>query len=763
MKIGIVTHYYKSINYGGNLQAFALCKALEKLGYEAEQISLDRSKDISIKSRLKRCVKRILKPNLKNRSNFKIREKAFWGFNQNVIPHSHTIYSEKTIHKSADDYDAFITGSDQVWHPYAVCDAYLLKFAPSTKIKLSYAASIAHNILTTTQKHRYKKALADFNAISVRENEGKNLIGPLSPCRVEVTLDPTLLLSKDEWLEIADNYEQQDEYLFCYFLGDDIKQRELATEYAKKNNLKVVTLPHLLGKWRKCDKSFGDYKLYDVTPQRLLSLINNAKCIFTDSFHAMVFSSIFEKEYFVFQRSGAKAMSSRITTLACLLETQTHFCDSEDKMSLEYIEGVEKIDYSKESLAFLSMKDKSLHFLKNNISNSELKEQRAINVADNKNCSGCHACVSICPKKCIDMISDEEGFLYPLVNHDKCIKCGLCIKHCPIATPNESTKTIDDIQAFGAYNKDESVRNNSSSGGIFTALAETIIENEGVVFGAAFNDDFSVSHKEAFTKDELVKFRGSKYVQSEIGDSYKKAKNYLEQGKIVLFSGTPCQIGGLYSYLGKKYDNLITQDIICHGVPSPMVWKKYIKQREEEAKQQTRSVLFKDKKTGWKTYSITLKFNNGKQYTQKATSDLMMKAFIGNLCLRPSCYGCSFKELIRQSDITLADYWGINKISPQMDDDKGLSLVIVNSNKGKNILQRIESKIVKFDASLETAVLYNSSMIKSSIMPHNRASFMTKIKDGDFDKVAKAHLKPSLIKRIKSLIKRIIKKIIGRK
>ena len=365
MKIGIITHYFNSKNYGGNFQAYALCRVLNELGYNAEQISFDR-KDKSLKSTIKRTIKRFLHPNLCNRKSFKAREKAFKGFNQGLIPHSR-VYDDKSISLCANDYDVLITGSDQVWHPHAVCDAYLLSFAPSSKTKLSYAASVAHNALTDAQKSRYQKALCDYKAISVRESEGKELIAPLAPCNVEVTLDPTLLLSKEQWLEVAEEYSIEEKYLFCYFLGCSVEQRRLATDYARKNNLKIVTLPNLLGKNRDCDKRFGDYKLYDVSPQKLLSIINGAECVFTDSFHATVFSLIFEKEHFVFHRDGKKSMSSRITTLTTLFGTQSHFCDTEDKSTLEYIENVQKVDYSQRFTEYIDLKNKSLDFLKNNL------------------------------------------------------------------------------------------------------------------------------------------------------------------------------------------------------------------------------------------------------------------------------------------------------------------------------------------------------------------------------------------------------------
>lgn len=366
MKVGIITHYYKSTNYGGNLQAYALCRVIEGMGHTVEQISFDTSRDKGLVYSAKRLARKILKPSLKNRSNFAIRKKAFEQFNQGLIPHSR-VYSEKNIHKCVNDYDVFITGSDQVWHPFVACNGYLLEFVPSSKKKLSYSASIAHNELTEKQRERYKNALSDYSAISVRENEAVEILKPLASKKIEVVLDPTLLLTKNEWLEIADDVHINEDYIFCYFLGSDEKQRSVASEFARKNNLKIATLPHLLGQYRECDSSFGDYKLYDVTPQKLISIINNSKCVFTDSFHATVFSLICEKEHFVFQRSGHKSMSSRIYTLCSLFDTQEHFCDTEDKTTLSYIESLEKIDYSKEKEAFVKQKEASLAFLKSNL------------------------------------------------------------------------------------------------------------------------------------------------------------------------------------------------------------------------------------------------------------------------------------------------------------------------------------------------------------------------------------------------------------
>ena len=760
MKVGIITHYYKSENYGGNLQAYALCKAISDLGHDVEQISFQRPTSKSkIKAIRNTCsnVKSNMHPITKK--NIKLRKKAILKFNEK-IPHS-PVYVGNEISKCADKYDAFITGSDQVWHPMAVCDAYLLKFAPSNKTKLSYSASVATTELSDEAKARYKKAFYDYSAISVREENAVSLISELTSLDVELTLDPTLLLKKEQWLEIAEPLEINEKYLFCYFLGSDKEHRRLAKEYAAKNNLKIVNLSNLSGEHRRADNNFGSYKLYDVTPNRLISLINGAECVFTDSFHVSVFSNLFEKEHFVFQRNGYKGMNSRIYTLATLFNTQARFCDTDDKLTLKYIEGVKGAKISSEPDALLKSREKSISYLRRNLVPKKIKNR--IEITDPSKCSGCHSCYSVCPSSCISMVPDKEGFLYPTVEEKDCILCGACIKACPIITKNNETGSIDQITAYGAYNKDQSIRQKSSSGGIFTLLAQSIIARGGVVFGASFNEDFSVSHSAALTVEELGKFRGSKYVQSTIGNAYKEAKSYLEQGRDVLFTGTPCQIGGLYSYLKKDYDNLYTQDIICHGVPSPAVWKSYIEQRKKEVDASSvSSVFFKDKRTGWKTYSISIDFGDDKIYSKRASLDTMMKAFLKNLCLRPSCHDCSFKEKVRQSDITLADFWGADSIIPKWDDDKGLSLVIVNSQKGKKMFDSIKEQTEYVQTDFEKAISYNSSMIKSAKPSPLRDRFMSEIQDGDFDAVVNKHLitpKRTLKSRLKAYIKKILRRL----
>lgn len=381
-----------------------------------------------------------------------------------------------------------------------------------------------------------------------------------------------------------------------------------------------------------------------------------------------------------------------------------------------------------------------------------------INIIDESRCSGCHACSNICPQKCIEMKCDNEGFWYPKINHSVCVNCGLCEKVCPIINQkHNSVKREPDT--YAAFSKNEEIRMNSSSGGMFTLIAEYIINQNGVVFGACFDNGFNVIHDYAENIEELHKFRGSKYVQSKIGNTYKQVKMFIDNGRVVLFTGTPCQIAGLYSYLEKDYDNLVTQDIICHGVPSPKVWRKYIDFREKSENAGVKNVSFRNKTYGWKRYSVLVEFENNKESITIRFKDMMIKAFLSKNCLRPSCHSCSFKNINRQSDITLADFWGIENIIPEMNDDKGTSLLILNSDKAKVLFNNIKENTIFKESKLEEAIKYNTAMIKSAPKNSKRKIFMKEIDEKPFDKVVKKYCEPSKVMRIMLFQRKVLGKI----
>ena len=382
-----------------------------------------------------------------------------------------------------------------------------------------------------------------------------------------------------------------------------------------------------------------------------------------------------------------------------------------------------------------------------------------INIVQKDKCTACQACFNICPQKSISMIYDSEGFLYPKVNKELCIDCGLCNKVCPI---NKKRKTNNQGIAYLCMNKDINVRLESSSGGVFSLLAECVIAEGGKVFGAAYNEKFDIVHIEIDKTEDICMLRGSKYAQSNIGDVYAKVKEYMNNGQTVLFSGTPCQIGGLKSFLGKDYDKLILQDIICHGVPSPGIWRKYVKYREENSGSKTIKISQRDKTSGWEQYSMNFKFKNGTEYRKIFSEDIFMRGFLSDLYCRPSCYNCHFKSIERESDITLADFWGIKNIHPEYCDNKGVSLVFVNSVKGEKIFDKIKDKLVLKTVDINEAVKYNSAAYESCVMPNGRKKIMKKIQHKNFFNYVDKYTKKNFCNRCLSKIKKYIKRMIYR-
>lgn len=358
------------------LQAYALCKVLNCEGVDAKQISYNMA-DSRIAYR--NCIYKVLWKCLRMARNksqdlchiiisFKLnkRKKTLKKF-RDFIPHTKIVYDLKTIYK-CNDFDIYITGSDQVWNPSWYDDAFLLKFVGQNKVKMSYAASIGKNKLTDESKSRFVNALNSYNAISVREERAAKMLRELVNKPVELVLDPTLLITRKEWESVCSGDYPKEKYVFCYFLGDNIQQRNLAIEYSKTKHLKLVSVPYLNGKYRKADFDMKCMEIYDMSPCRFLQLIKNAECVFTDSFHATVFAHIFRRNFFVFVHSGASVeMSNRLYTLTNMFGTEGRVCDSDEKKSLQYLLGSDFINYNKEFSKFEQIKKRSIAFLRDNI------------------------------------------------------------------------------------------------------------------------------------------------------------------------------------------------------------------------------------------------------------------------------------------------------------------------------------------------------------------------------------------------------------
>ena len=373
-------------------------------------------------------------------------------------------------------------------------------------------------------------------------------------------------------------------------------------------------------------------------------------------------------------------------------------------------------------------------------------------------CTGCGACRNICPADCIQMTPDPEGFLYPRVDAEACISCGLCEQTCPVLNLHQGVSPDVLPEAYAAYSRDPQIRGSSSSGGVFTELSRYVLHRGGVVFGAAMDEGLQVVHRCVETEEALSALRGSKYVQSSIGLTYRQVRQFLKEGRPVLFTGTPCQIGGLHRFLKQDYDNLITQDVVCHGVPSADVWKAYLKFREEQLGQQLQQVDFRKKVPGWRHYSLKLELADGTEYTCEAAQDPYMRAFVKDLSLRPSCYQCAFKGLHRCADITLADFWGVEHVCPEMDDDKGTSLVLLHTEKGRAVFAEIKEQLHVKPTDAKAAGAYNPAMVKPPVPHIQRPHFYGQLASEQFDSLVNAACpKKSLIRRIRDKLKRVLR------
>lgn len=352
-----------------------------------------------------------------------------------------------------------------------------------------------------------------------------------------------------------------------------------------------------------------------------------------------------------------------------------------------------------------------------------------IQITDKKNCCGCSACTLVCPKHCIRMSQDNEGFLYPIVKEANCIGCGLCERVCHELHPFAKQSPL---KVYAAINKDDQIRLNSSSGGIFYLLAEKTITAGGVVFGARFDEQWQVVIGYAETIDGIRTFMGSKYVQARIETAYTDAKQFLQKGRKVLFSGTPCQIAGLYHFLKKDYDNLLTVDVICHGAPSPKVWGRYLDEVVTAGRKAIEDVQFRNKRNGWKQFNFIMNYNEDERSISLCSchkDNHYMRAFLSDIILRPSCHDCKAKHGRSHSDITLADCWGIKSEMPEMDDDKGTSLVFVNTDKGYAALDW--SKITHIETTAEKVIKHNPAYYLSVAANPKREDFFIRLDESD--------------------------------
>lgn len=372
-------------------------------------------------------------------------------------------------------------------------------------------------------------------------------------------------------------------------------------------------------------------------------------------------------------------------------------------------------------------------------------------------CCGCGVCVSACPVQAIKMVVDEEGFEYPIVNEKTCISCDRCNTVCPFCNISGCSNNL--IETYAVKHRNEEVRMHSRSGGIFTALSDVVLSLGGTVYGAVIDDDFCVKHVRATEKFDRDKMCGSKYVQSSTYEIWEKVKEDINIGRIVLFSGTSCQIDGLKKFIGKDPDNLYCVDIVCHGVPSPKVLKKYISWQEKRARSKCIKLDFRNKKDfGWADHIETLWMKNGTRIDSKVYT----RIFYSDYPLRPSCYVCPYKSINHPGDLSIADYWHVDDACPGINDNKGISLVLINTLKGMHFFEKVSDSIESRKTKIEDSM--QKPFYESSSCPADRDKFWMFLSQCEFDQVAQKYgqfsIKESLNERL-YLFKTKIKKMLN--
>ena len=773
-KVGIVSCYFKD-NYGSMLQAYATKKILDNNNIPNETINIDYNKDFK-KGKRKYYATQIFnfkfiknkfgmikmkfqkKLNKELGKNIAIRTNKYKEFRREINLSRTSNNYEDLTNQAKEKYSDIIVGSDQLWLPVnVVADYYTLNWVPEDINKISYSTSFGFSSIPAKYYEQYKKFLSRINHLSTREKSGVDIIKEITGKEAKLVCDPTILLKKEEWeKECSSTPIYTEKYILCYFLGNNIEHRKFAEKLKEKTGCKIVSLNHA-DEYVKYSDEFCDYAPYGIGPREWINLIKNAEYICTDSFHGTVFSIIFNKTFFDFRRHNSKSKNSTNSRIDSLLDV-AGINKERILIGTENVEEVlkYKIDYEKVNINIEDFREKSKLWLLNAIT-WEDNGCKHIDISDKEDCCGCTACKNICPVNAIEMKEDEEGFLYPFVDKEKCIKCGKCKKVCPII----NKQCFDDYKprAYLFQNKDDNVRKDSTSGGFSTAIGKYVIEKNGVVFGASFDEDFNVIHSEANNVEELSKFRKSKYVQSNLTDTFVKVKKYLDNGKLVLFSGMPCQVAGLNNFLEKKYDNLILMDIMCHSVPSPLVYKNYKKYILNKMKaNKIKDINFRDKsRYGYKYSLITIKTDN-EIYSEGIDTDPYLRAFFKDYSVRPTCYKCNFKTMKRISDFTIWDCFNINELDKSFDDDKGTTRILVQSEKGQNIINKLENSKIE-EINLNKAISKVREMTKSVKYNSNREKFFKELNENTNEDIFEKYFPINIKTRLNSGIRKFLSTI----
>lgn len=751
MKIGILTWLHNG-NYGSVLQAYALQKALRHQGYQTENIDYAPSTVKKVENLIKNknslklflekwdayCAKKVAG----SPRELSEKQKKFEDFRENYINITRRYSSPKEVATIDGEYDAYICGSDQIWSPVLLNPVFYFDFLSDTERKIAYACSFGVSSIKGKKATKITNYLNRFDYISVRESSGCEIVKNLTGKVVPVMPDPTLLLQRTDWDKVSKYNLNLNKYIFCYFLSWNEDYWKYVENVSQQLGYQIVIVPSVKQTYQVDAKI-----LKNIGPEEWVGLVKNASYVITDSFHGTVFSIIYNKPFTVLKRfsdDNPRSQNSRIYTLLEHYNLTNRLGINTDIFNLqEYTKVNSQVEYDRRY---------ALEWL-----NNVLKVEKVEDIP-HANCNGCGLCSVVCPKQCIEMKEKPDGFLYPHVNKKDCIGCGLCIKKCPeygfIA--REKVK-----QVYAAKTRDRKLITESTSGGIFGELAKSILDTGGVVYGAAYVDVDVVRHQRISNISELYKLNGSKYVQSEISSVYPMIKEDLLSSKNVLFSGTGCQIAAIRNYLPKDFNNLICVEVVCHGVPAPGLFKKYIKWLSQKGNAPVLKYQFRSKcerPTGEHSkyyYETSKGFNSGYSY-----EDPYYGSFLCGSILRNSCYKCSYKGRLRSGDITIGDFWGIEKTNSKINTDSGISLVMINTEKGNRMFEPLKNRLDLYESSFEEAQKFNPSISHSTASKKRISIDCTKEDVIDTQLSVTCSIKNKIKNRLPWRVKKILKRIL---
>lgn len=769
-KFGIFT-FYNVPNYGAALQAYALQTVIESMGYQSEFIRFYENSDNDKKALGIKDYYRILKGNGFNfttymlaRSIVRFKNAKFDEFCERYMNTSKdAFYSINELTAKQHMYTGFVCGSDMVWSNLGQnMDAFFLTFTEECK-RISYAPSITgREDENAEEKAFYKNSINHMPFLSCREAYGVKYIKNLTGRDAKLVLDPTLLLTKKQWMELLHLKEQRSSkpYILCYIFGElSKKSASKIRKFHKECSMDIRYIP-MSGCLMREELEHGYDAVYG--PKEFVELFLNADFVLTNSYHGLLFSIIMQKPFYLFhrgQKSEWAVHEERMSNILKLIHQEGRFIQAEQ---LE-VNSEMGMDYADINFIIERERKLSLAYLKNALDtvskypDSPIPEKTIlhnIGELDKNSCTGCSVCEHLCPTHCITMKENAEGFSEPVVKESECVGCHKCVEGCQAVSYQE---TFYPKESFCGYGLIEEVAY-SASGGAFITIAKWMIESkDGIVFGAAMDNKTNICHHIMADKIAVLRrMQNSKYVQSDISDALVKCKECLETEKNVLFSGTPCQIAALNKFLGKTYKNLYTIDIICHGVPSPGFFKQYL---QKQIGKNIESYTFRhklDKEQKRSAFEAVI-VKNGKRKIIPGVEDIYYKAFITGSSYRESCYSCKYADKQRVGDITIGDCDSWRRYQ-EFKATEITSSIIINTTQGKELWDAVHNKFKYVNMDYEEECIANHQLCRPTVRPSIRDKIYSDLKNMDWRKIQRKYG----TNRIKYIFKKCILYVIRR-